>query len=907
MVILFILCTCALSAMAQSKPQIGLSTPVQTNQGKMGPEIFLAEKIYVQLDNKIYTTDQTVWFKAVVTLASDHSNTMISGVLHVDLIDQNEQIVEKKLIRLIGGIGDGFFQLNSNYTEGVYQVRAYTEWNRNFGSDFFFKEYIQVYPTGKVAEPTPITDITLAGSESQRRIKASINPLTIDSLHSRGLTVFIAADDKYDTVKLSRSSKDSYLLDYAVPQGANFVTLKLSTKNNSSFSRTVVLDENFLDLQFFPESGELVHGVSNLLGFKALDSSGKGLQVSGEILNSRDQVLTTFTSNVLGMGSVLLTNVDSTERYSARITQPKDRGQLRHALPAVAGRGNILSVKKMRDRIYLKAISNYLADDSVIVHASCRGQAQFDFKGRLQNGQWEFILPLHMFPEGVIAFTFMTSSRKPLAERLYFNERAENGVQLALSSDKDTYVQRELTKLDINATDFQGENLDSASLSVMVINKSDMGNLQSQRENILSYFLLSSDLRGKIESPGYYFTANESRYQDLDALLLTQGWSKYKYNRAPDKITVKPEPNLAITGYVGGLLAQKREQAGVGLSMLILGDNPGAQTNTTDSLGRFRFDIDEQEGHTINFLIQSNTKTGKRKDYSIIVDKPKSPDISFDPILTIQKPDSVERAYVSKSINRKKAEDTYIQSTEGIALQEVVVTETALSPEKKKVEEKYGKAKTVISGEDIRAKEEKWSYGLYSVLMFQFPQVRVRQYPGGLYAYIPNGELTLVVVDGIPVMWENYAQISFIPPSEVKSFELIPYAKNFRSLFCETVSDCPITAPTIGNVIAIYTYGGKGIFGVRPPVGLSRYTAPVFAISREFYAPKYERLTKDDWKKPDGRTLIHWQPRIRTDNQGKATVSFYNADNVGTQSVIVEAITPDGKVGYKELSFEVRK
>jgi hypothetical protein len=143
----------------------------------------------------------------------------------------------------------------------------------------------------------------------------------------------------------------------------------------------------------------------------------------------------------------------------------------------------------------------------------------------------------------------------------------------------------------------------------------------------------------------------------------------------------------------------------------------------------------------------------------------------------------------------------------------------------------------------------------------------------------------------------------------VKSFELIPYAKNFRQLFCETVppEDCTINSPTRGNVIAIYTYGGKGIYGVKSPVGLAKHTVPVFAAPKEFYAPKYEHLTKEDWKKPDTRTLVHWQPLLRTDRLGNAPVSFYNTDNIGAQSVIVEAITADGRIGYKAMEIKLMK
>jgi hypothetical protein len=84
-------------------------------------------------------------------------------------------------------------------------------------------------------------------------------------------------------------------------------------------------------------------------------------------------------------------------------------------------------------------------------------------------------------------------------------------------------------------------------------------------------------------------------------------------------------------------------------------------------------------------------------------------------------------------------------------------------------------------------------------------------------------------------------------------------------------------------------------------------TVPVFAALREFYSPKYEQLKPDDWLKPDLRTLIYWEPQVRMDSSGKGSVHFYNADTPGTMQVIVEAISRDGEIGYREVFFEVRK
>ncbi len=88
-----------------------------------------------------------------------------------------------------------------------------------------------------------------------------------------------------------------------------------------------------------------------------------------------------------------------------------------------------------------------------------------------------------------------------------------------------------------------------------------MGKIQNMRQNILSYFLLSSDLRGEIENPGFYFNEDDNSFNDLDALLLTQGWRKYLYTKPVDKISFQPETNLTVSGTVGGIFFQKKKRA----------------------------------------------------------------------------------------------------------------------------------------------------------------------------------------------------------------------------------------------------------------------------------------------------------------------------------------------------------
>src|SRR5664280_1375950 len=202
---------------------------------------------------------------------------------------------------------------------------------------------------------------------------------------------------------------------------------------------------------------------------------------------------------------------------------------------------------------------------------------------------------------------------------------------------------------------------------------------------------------------------------------------------------------------------------------MTFGHQKSVQIQTTDSSGRFNFNINDEYGQNLNILIQSANKAGKKNNYTIVLDKKESPAVSFNHIISFGKVDSVVRELVEKNIERKKVEDTYRLSG-GILLGEVKVEAYRMTPARKKVMLEIGKPNKVISGEEIQKKEEKWSFGLYSVIQAKFPDIIIHRYlgyneAGYLWAQVRTSEPTLVVIDGITVNIHDYSLIPNIPPS----------------------------------------------------------------------------------------------------------------------------------------------
>ncbi len=715
---------------------LSVKSPAQNNN-HIHSNASLAEKIYLQLDGKVYTTGNIVWFKSIVTNAYTHIPSSMSRVLYVELIAPDERILEKKLIKLENGIGEGFFYLDNNLEKGQYLIRAYTEWDKNFGLDFFFEEYIHVF-TPKLEGESAVINVTLNKEKgNEGRMQACFDPFKIDSLHKNDLTVILAFDDKKDTLNVKQGKDKLYRIDYEIVNKSQFATLQLKTLNYQSYSKTIVLDREFLDLQFFPESGELVHGLTSKVGFKATGANGQGKMVQGEIVDDRDSVVASFKSNSPGMGSFLLHSADTSKTYFARLkSQLSDNQLFLYPLPAVAVLGNVLAVTNKEGDIELSIRSNYLSNDSIWLRFSRRGISFYEKKYALLNGELNLILSGQQLPDGIIAITMLDYNKQPVAERIYFNEKPESRINIELSTNKTVYTKRELTELSIKTSDAT-DSLVKANLSLLVVNKKQLGQMQKMRQNILSWFLLDSELRGEIENPGFYFNSDSCMHEYLDALMLTQGWRKYHYAKPFDDLNFKPEKSLTVSGHISGLLSEKKRKE-ASLVMFTYGTSKNAYSLETDSLGNFEFILDDEYGQKMNVLIHSTDVKGNTRNFTVSLDKNVSPPVNYNRAKAIEEVDSFIHEYIEKNEERQKVDEAFPLDSGNILIEEVEVKAYRLTPARKLVMKHYGDPDVIIDGKDILEKEQKWSSGLYSVLLFNFPG-QIRIYDGILgdkYAHV---------------------------------------------------------------------------------------------------------------------------------------------------------------------------
>ncbi|WP_136482549.1 hypothetical protein [Cognatitamlana onchidii] len=904
-----------------------------------------AEKIYLQLSNTMFTTGETIWFKAIVTNSLNKPSS-ISGVLYVDLIDFDKNILETKTLKLENGLSDGFFKLSNTLASGRYLVRAYTTWNRNFGQDFIYEQYIDILDLETINNRDVIRKITITETkENLIRLSASVFPEEIKDEYKKDIIVYVYSEGLLDSVQIKRNNKE-YLFNYQLPKDLVSVKLKIKLediklKNRkrkaiNTYSRTIALNQEFLDLQFFPEGGQMIGGFINKIAYKSINYKGLGEYVQGQIVDEADSAAGSFSTNKLGMGYTFFKPSIGESYYGKIIEQDVI---YKYPLPEVLPEGYMLSVMETQDFFRLIIKSNVKNSGRLYFQIKSRGVLIKEHTFKLKGGEHEVFINKMDLPHGISSVRLFDEDESPRCERLFFNLNTKRVLNISAETDNTFYAQRDKTTLNVAVSNKNNKPVE-ANFSVLVIDKNKLNSHQKLQPNILACFLLNSELKGFIENPNYYFSsADTTRKRDLEALMLTQGWRQYVYN-SPDKQTdfeYQPEVNVSIPGRVGAVFNENKiPKKPVNLTM-ITKPSFGTQTRVTDSLGKFTFNLNNYFADNLDVIIQATNKKGLPKNYNIRLDPPLDPPkVSFQAKETMLSGKKVYKDFVEHRITEYETNKDFKLSSEHVALDAVELTGYNLTPEREKILKLHGPPDVVIENEALEKEEEDWMSGLYALLLAKFPDdiaFKSVKYMEDLIgippdtlgmgferastfeaAHVVNADFTLVYIDGEVVSGLEYEFLPYLPVRSVKSVEIL---RRPKGMFVDYLREAyprlnPFERDSAANmsniaVLSIYTFGSNGISALMPTKGIYKGRVSGLSVKKEFYAPKYAVLKPEDWDIPDLRALLHWEPSLYTNQRGKAQIEFYNDDSIGDKLIIIETITPDGKIGYSETTYGIEE
>jgi TonB-dependent SusC/RagA subfamily outer membrane receptor len=652
-----------------------------------------------------------------------------------------------------------------------------------------------------------------------------------------------------------------------------------------SRSVTATRPEEKFDVFFYPEGGNLIVGQSCAVAFKALSSDGNAIDVTGDIFDFQNNKITDFSTVHEGMGRFIL-KAETGERYHAVIWA--NGKQIKKDLPEVKAETFALATVWRQNKLFVsvkKPDGMCLQRLYVVIHTG----GLVTYAGEW-NSSGEFIsIDKKNFPSGVSHLMLLTEDFRLLSERLVF---ALNDDWLAadVKMQKKNYGTRDLVKMDVVFNDTV-----SGNFAVSITDDKDIK--IDTTSNILTAILLTSELKGYIANPAYYFQ-KDNRQAELaaDLLMMTHGWTRYDIPRAMRGdfryLAVPNEESQSISGIVKGGLFSKPYKGGK-VTLLSI-DNAFFDQTETDENGRFVFKNFEFPD-SIRYTIQALTRKG---DYTVEVytDTAIYPKACLSLIYPKPIDENASEEYAGY-IAKAELKYTYENGKRTVYLPEVTIKSTR--KEKKYQSPYYREADHTISEEMI----EKSAAASVSMLLSRIPRLIVTdkmiKILGNESFNSSDGEPPLIKIDGMIVgtgsMEDAISTLNMLNTSDIAQIDVL-----------KNTSKLSIYGSLGANgVIEIFTKR-PGEFSSKLKFNVNQIRPLGYQLPVEFYSPRYDTPETRKNAIPDLRSTIYWKPNVQLNASEKTSLDFYTADTPSAYSAVIEGITDDGKLIYQRKTALIK-
>ena len=534
----------------------------------------------------------------------------------------------------------------------------------------------------------------------------------------------------------------------------------------------------------------------------------------------------------------------------------------------------------------------------VLVHA--RGAVSFAFEVDVSKNIAFVNLPKEKLPQGLNHITLFDAKGNPLVERLVFIQQQLENIEL--TTDQSTYGKREKVTATLKVTDATGQPV----VGVFSMAAIDLGQSidANPEQTILSNLLLSSDLKGYIANPMYYFdTTNPERFKHLDLLMMTQGWTRFTWNSLPERLKSGPQFGIEQgVNVTGTLLKIASDNPAPGGEVMLVNQKsipPMLLKTESDKEGRFTFEnlalFDDQE-----VVFQGTNKKGRPLvDFALDSLLVTDPVDQFGLKLKSEQSELVAaEQFMEKKELRDRIDEAYDFDSTATDLGTVVVegSRAQAKAEEEARQGIYGKGEQTLRFEeaDVIA-----SNNPLELLVGKVAGVQVLG-AGNNTRVLIRGSVTgagndlepLVLIDDVPT---DVASLSSLPGNIIERVEVFkgPSAAIFG-------------VKGAGGVLAFYTKKGWG-YEPKPAEGVyTTFLKNSYRQPRDFYAPKYE-TRKPEHIKPDSRIVLHWQPLIMLDENGTARIEFWNSDEETEVLLDLQGITKTGTPLATTLRYSIHK
>jgi hypothetical protein len=628
-------------------------------------------------------------------------------------------------------------------------------------------------------------------------------------------------------------------------------------------------------VDFFPEGGNLIQGLQNRVAFKATDRNGTGVDVQGFVRSDLGDTLAIVKSQYLGMGYFSFKPVSGRNYFFINA-----KSLVKTAIPTALQSGYTMMVDNLnKNAIKIYVSHNFGTVDKSMLIAHQRGRTIYAAQTGSEKNSIGFVIPKSALEDdGIIHLTLFDSNGRPQCERLIYRN-TNRPLNVHVTTSPIAHKKREKVQVDVAVTDYENKPV-KGNFSVAI---TDAGQLikNPKAENIESYLLLSSEvkdqfdheIRGKIESPSYYFDVkNPNAEVHLDLLLMTQGWRRFTWKHL---LTARsPLPNRRIENGItvsGKVLQPNGQPAKKPVDIIVLFPG-GAVSTSSDNQGGFAVhDLDLADSAKV--VIQG-TKANGGKSIVAKFDGPKIPPAHYLSPVNEKIFGNISRWIKQQEDHLKIEKALRLQKVQMLKAVEIVGRRIEKDPRRSL----YGNNVRTIKVDDKLCAT---ATSFVQLLQGRIPSLDVSGALPNLHINL-RGHPTSFLVDGIPAY--NVNIIAMMSPCDIEAIDV-------------STSPTPLVPGSRGGLISILTRRGNPNYdwSQEAAKGVSVGIVNGFDFPREFYSPNYETSKDEQLQIPDFRSTLFWRATINTDASGKASFIFYSNDANERYNLNLEGLSDSGK------------
>ena len=824
------------------------------------------EKLYLHLDKPFYGAGEKIWFKGYLVNAITHQDNAQSNFIITELINRSDSIVERKKIRRDSLGFHNAFTLPATLPAGDYYLRGYSNWMLNEDPDFFFSRNIKI---GNSIDNTIVSSIEYQQEDDTHytaKIKFTSN---VQAVFENTTIKYLYLENGKIKNKGKKKTDENGWISISLPDLKSPVARRIEVEFDDPqyiYKRTFHLPvfTNDFDVKFFPEGGALINIPHQNVAFKAQGADGFSKEIEGFLFNSKGDTLTNFRSEHNGMGIFTMNPVNN-ETYYVTV-RTNDSITKRFDLPAIEPKGISIAMSHYKQEIRYEIQKTEATEwpQKLFLLAHTRGKLAIlqPINPKRTFGKMNDSL----FTEGITHFMLIDEQGNALSERLIFVPDHKPN-QWQITTDQPTYGKREKVSLQIAAKDSEGNPVEG-TFSVSITDRKSI-QPDSLADNILSNLLLTSDLKGYVEDPAFYFLNQDARtLRSIDYLMMTHGWRRHKMEnvlRTPSlNFTNYIEKGQTISGRIMGFFGANVKKGPI---CVLAPKYNIIATTETDEKGQFIVNTSFRDSTT--FLVQARTKKGFA-GVDILMDPPQYP------VATHKAPYFNGSTTFMEDYLMNTRDQYYMEGGMRVYnLKEVTVTAKRERPSSKSI---YTGGINTYTVEEDRLQ----GYGqtafdaasrLPSVTITNGSEIHIRN----------NSEPAIIVIDDI--VYEDASDIlKDIQVSDMSSISLLRGA------------DAVILGPRASGGAVVITLKDPRNLPARPAQGIITYTPLGYSESVEFYHPTYDTPEKKNAQRSDFRSTVYWNPELRLDAEGKATIEYYTPDSTAPEDIIIEGVDKNGKV-----------